>query len=256
MLPLVRLRYPLLPGARARASERLPRTTLAARGLTVTVEIISPNDAFSGLASDWEEDERSGKLPLLQYAGERLVKMRRRAVMGLDPNVSIERELAALRDIATSGERVVMTRPGSGTAFSLARRGGWTITDMDWRVLRRRVPDNAITRVEIDFEFTEWSPIEALNRPRSPGTLWGKLPTGGVSTAPGTVPNRTGTVADALSGISRAPTGRRHTVAAGETLSAIAARYYGTANEWPRIASANGIRDPRKLQVGQLLTIP
>jgi hypothetical protein len=238
---------------------RLPKVNLAAGGLVVTFDVVPAADQdFTNLGSLWNEDDRPGKMPLLQYAGEQLAKMRWRVLLGDNPDESIERKLAALRNIATRGERISLYRNGSGTAFSLARRGGWTITSMDWRIKRRRWPDDAISQVEMDLEFTEWSPIEALNRSRSPGTLWGKLPSGGASTptTPGTVPNRTGTIADALSGVARTPTVRRHTVRAGETLSAIAAKYYGTAALWPRIADANGIRDPRKLQVGQILTIP
>lgn len=247
----------LLPAAAGRAASklgRLPKTTLAARGLTVTVDVVAVNgQEFSNLASAWEEVERPGRMPLLEYAGEQLARMRWRVLHGVDPEVSIERDLGALRNIAMSGERVVLTRPGKGTPFSLSRRGGWTITGMDFRPLRRRFSDNAISRAEIDLTFTEWSPLEVRMRAPSSGlTLGGHItPTG--STAPGTVPNLTGGIAAALGG---APQPRRHTVKAGETLSAIAVRYYGNANMWMRIADANGIRDPKKLAVGTVLTLP
>ncbi len=47
-----------------------------------------------------------------------------------------------------------------------------------------------------------------------------------------------------------------HTVARGDTLSAIAQRYLGDSNKWRVIAEANGITDPRTLKVGQPLVIP
>jgi LysM repeat protein len=47
-----------------------------------------------------------------------------------------------------------------------------------------------------------------------------------------------------------------HTVARGETLSAIAQRYLGDSNKWRVIAEANGVTDPRTLKVGQPLVIP
>jgi hypothetical protein len=254
----LRLAYNVASSVRARwNSGRLPKVNITAGGVVVTVDIV-PVDGqdFTNLASLWNEDDRPGKMPLLQYAGEQLRKMRWRVLLGSDPDESVEQKLATMLNIVSRGERVNLFRSGAGTPFSLARRGGWAITSMDWRIRRRRWPDNAISQVEMDLEFTEWSPVEALNRPRSPGTLWGKLPTGGTSTAPGSVPNRTGSIADALSGVTPTPTVRRHTVRAGETLSAIAAKYYGNAALWPRIADANGIRDPRKLQIGQVLTIP
>lgn len=49
---------------------------------------------------------------------------------------------------------------------------------------------------------------------------------------------------------------KTHTVRAGETLSEIAKAVYGKASRWKEIAKANGIRDPKKLRVGQELKIP
>ncbi len=42
----------------------------------------------------------------------------------------------------------------------------------------------------------------------------------------------------------------------GDTLSRVAAQYYGSAGDWRSIADANGIEDPRRLAVGTFLTIP
>jgi S-formylglutathione hydrolase FrmB/phage tail protein X len=47
----------------------------------------------------------------------------------------------------------------------------------------------------------------------------------------------------------------RHTVAAGDTLSAVAARFYGNASFYPMIANVNGIADPGVIDVGQELVI-
>ncbi len=49
---------------------------------------------------------------------------------------------------------------------------------------------------------------------------------------------------------------RTYTVVAGETLSAIAFRFYGDANLYSLIATVNGIADPNVIRVGQVLTIP
>jgi hypothetical protein len=49
---------------------------------------------------------------------------------------------------------------------------------------------------------------------------------------------------------------RAHVVRAGETLSAIAARRYGTHREWRRIAEHNGIDDPAALEPGRVLELP
>jgi nucleoid-associated protein YgaU len=47
-----------------------------------------------------------------------------------------------------------------------------------------------------------------------------------------------------------------HTLAVGETLSAVGGRYYQLPGEWRRIAEANDIEDPRRLETGRVLTVP
>jgi S-formylglutathione hydrolase FrmB/phage tail protein X len=47
----------------------------------------------------------------------------------------------------------------------------------------------------------------------------------------------------------------RHTVVAGDTLSALAARFYGDASFYLMIATINGIADPGVIDVGQVLVI-
>ena len=47
----------------------------------------------------------------------------------------------------------------------------------------------------------------------------------------------------------------RHTVVAGDTLSALAARFYGDASLYPLIATANRIADPNAIRPGQALVI-
>ena len=49
---------------------------------------------------------------------------------------------------------------------------------------------------------------------------------------------------------------RTHTVAAGETLSALALRFYGDAELYRLIATASGIADPNVINVGQRLIMP
>ena len=49
---------------------------------------------------------------------------------------------------------------------------------------------------------------------------------------------------------------RTHTVVAGETLSALALRFYGDAELSRLIATASGIADPDVIDVGQRLIFP
>ena len=53
-----------------------------------------------------------------------------------------------------------------------------------------------------------------------------------------------------------APAQRIYTVVSGDTLWAIAERFYGDGSQYPKIASANGIANPDLIIAGQELTIP
>jgi nucleoid-associated protein YgaU len=53
-----------------------------------------------------------------------------------------------------------------------------------------------------------------------------------------------------------APAVQTYTVVRGDTLSAIAKRFYGKASEYRKIASANNIANPDLIHPGQVLTIP
>ena len=49
---------------------------------------------------------------------------------------------------------------------------------------------------------------------------------------------------------------RTYTVVSGDTLFAIAERFYGDGNRYPEIAAASGISNPDLINVGQVVTIP
>lgn len=49
---------------------------------------------------------------------------------------------------------------------------------------------------------------------------------------------------------------KRYRVKRGDNLRKISAKYLGSSKCWRRIAKLNGIRDPNKLRVGQLLKMP
>ena len=52
------------------------------------------------------------------------------------------------------------------------------------------------------------------------------------------------------------PEPRTYTVVSGDTLFAIAERFYGDGNRYPEIAAASGISNPDLINVGQVVTIP
>ncbi|CRK60979.1 Xanthomonapepsin precursor [Alloactinosynnema sp. L-07] len=52
------------------------------------------------------------------------------------------------------------------------------------------------------------------------------------------------------------PAAQTYTVVPGDTLSAIAKRFYGDGSQYMRIAHASGISNPDLIRPGQVLTIP
>lgn len=49
---------------------------------------------------------------------------------------------------------------------------------------------------------------------------------------------------------------KAHTVVQGETLAAVAGRFYGDPRQWRPIAVENGLDDPRALETGRTLLVP
>ena len=49
---------------------------------------------------------------------------------------------------------------------------------------------------------------------------------------------------------------QQYTIQSGDNLSKISKKFYGNANNYQKIASANGIANPDKIQAGQTITIP
>jgi LysM repeat protein len=47
-----------------------------------------------------------------------------------------------------------------------------------------------------------------------------------------------------------------YTIKSGDSLSHISQRFYGAASKYTKIAEANGISDPDKIRVGQMLSLP
>jgi nucleoid-associated protein YgaU len=75
---------------------------------------------------------------------------------------------------------------------------------------------------------------------------------------PGAGPAGTPAGETAQAGAAGSGQGRTHEVASGDTLSAIAKRYYGNASQYMKIYNANRdqLSDPDKIRPGQKLKIP
>lgn len=51
-------------------------------------------------------------------------------------------------------------------------------------------------------------------------------------------------------------TATSYTVKKGDTLSAIARKFYGNANQYPKLATYNNIKNPNLIRTGQIIKIP
>ena len=63
-------------------------------------------------------------------------------------------------------------------------------------------------------------------------------------------------IVNARLGVTPKPSAKYNTVIKGDTLWAIAKKYYGDGNKYPEIARANNIANPNIISVGQKLLIP
>jgi nucleoid-associated protein YgaU len=52
------------------------------------------------------------------------------------------------------------------------------------------------------------------------------------------------------------PAEQKYTIQSGDNLSKVSKLFYGTANNYPQIAKANGLENPDKIQPGQQITLP
>lgn len=78
----------------------------------------------------------------------------------------------------------------------------------------------------------------------------------GTNTADGDAPAAEPAVAETPAAAPAAPAQQTYTVQSGDTLWAIAERYYGDGNQYMKIASANSIANPDLINPGQVLVIP
>lgn len=206
-----------------------PKVTLTGESGSVTFDITDRETDMENLAAVAEQVDRPGGLPLLQQRGRALPAVSLNTVIGVDSysSISIADRLAVLVNIADRFERCALAY---STLESGRALGGWRITDLAIRVLRRRHGDNEPTRARIRLGLTAASDI------LGPATV-------GMKTAG---PTR------------KAAAPRRVVLRDGQTLLEVATAAYGDGSRWAEIAEANGIRDVRRsrLPTGRLLLVP
>ena len=146
---------------------------------------------------------------------------------------TVEAELAVVEALAPSASTVETPPVYVTGAYPIPATVPWVIqTAVPTGVLKRG--DGRVARVTVTFELLQWRAGDVVVR-NSPA----KAATAAATT------NKSSSVKP-----------RKVTVKRGDTLGALAAKYLGSASKWQAIATANKLRDPNHLKVGQVLTIP
>ena len=144
-----------------------------------------------------------------------------------DRQHSVEWMMRALRTLANTSLRVVIH-------LGPFDSGLWRISSLSFSSTERKYGTNEITRATASVTFTRAvdprqniSPVSNKKHKQPPKS---------------DNPKRHGK--------------RFYNVRKGDTLSAIAVRFYHDSRQWTRIAKANNIRNPKNLRIGQRLVIP
>lgn len=207
-------------------------TELGAGGLHYDVPYAPVETVQSGFTSQSTISERAGRIPLLRMAGINSAGLRTFdltfIVAKQDPQQDVEQDLSRLRDMARRGRSIKIEYD-----FYTATRT-WKITDMTITA-QARTTLHQISRADVKVTFTESSDAVVHTGPVNPPPKAPPKP----PPAPGQSQGHT-----------------HHTVKRGETLSKIAAAHLGNAQRYPEIARLNGIRNPNRIRVGQVLKIP
>lgn len=224
------LPQPPSPGAQ-------PKLVLAAAGVVCTLPLGPTDSTHGGMGWDWQATDRAGRKGLVTAGGQ---KLRTLEFPGLvvgyaSHQQSIDAVLILLERIANLKSRVAIS-------YSRPERGVWVLTGLSFNVTARQAGSNTPTRATVDLTFLEYVPLTPVIGPARPKAV--------SVTAPAR-PKPATTSSGVVSAV-----GRYTTVGDNQTLWSIAARFYGNGALWPRIADANGIRDPKKLTAGTRLRIP
>lgn len=194
--------------------------------------------SVSGYARPANTLDRPGRKPLLRMGTPSLREETLTIIVAYpDDQKSIEPILAKLIEMAEYGDQVMC-------AYGPLERGVWRITNLTINTTARKAGSQDVTRADVSFTFTEASDAKVNISPNTGGAKPASKPAAKPVSKPSTVTTK--------------PTGSvtTYVVKKGDTLSAIAGRLLGEPSRWQEIASLNGVRDPRKLQIGQRLKIP
>ena len=196
-------------------------------GVVFRVPFAPRETSLAGAGAVFSTVDRPGRKPLVIRSSTGLLKMSMELMIGeWDAQTSIERTLLQLQGFAGSGQRMRVVLDATSA------RTLWRMTEFSQQVTMRQHGTNAATRATCTVEFTE-----AVDAVVHVGPV-----SGGAKPAAAAPP--------------RPSPPRVHVVVRGDTLWAIARKFYGNGALYPRIADANRVRNPNLIYPGQRFLVP
>jgi LysM repeat protein len=232
-VPAVLVQLPGLPVEPDAEGRR--QVTITSKAGTDTFPITNPEADHGGLGPEFTQVPRPGARPIHHVVGRKLRTMRLEVTLvPTPPRSTVDDLILVLGSHAALGPCTV--------AYGRLEAGLWDLAEIEVHTEHRQPVTNDVTQATATLAFVEASPV--------PGPSLIRTASGSSSTAPAAA------AVPAVVPATPAPTPRRHTMRAGDTLIGLAIRYYGDASKWRSIAQANGIRDTRRIPVGAVLVIP
>lgn len=219
-----------LPGKLNTATKKM--TIKSENGRVLCTLPYAPTEVtHDGFSSVYNTDDRPGLPPLVTESGKGSRTMSFTMTLGyVDFQKSVEDTITALQALVGSDQRLIVN-------YGPLEAGLWYLTGFSVDSTQRNL-SNAISRATCDLEFTMATGVAAFTGPVTGGVQ----PPHVVSTSTSSAP--------------KVSSGTFYTVKKGDTLWGIATNFYKNGAQWTKIADANGIRNPKALQIGTKLRIP
>lgn len=228
-----------------------PLRLVGSRGSRLTVPFAPLPVTHDGLATTWIKIPRPLRTPLEVLGSPDLHGMSFDLTLARrSRNASIEDWITALRKIGRSGEAFTV-------AYGPLEAGLWHIESLAIDVTRRVPGTNHAARAVAHLVLAAADNVAQLG-PMSGGS-------GGARPVVGPAPSTTGAPKGKGSPApprgptpapKQAPAARTYTVRAGDSLSRISQRMYGSTAHWRQLADANRIVNANLIRPGQVLKIP
>lgn len=206
---------------------------------------MAPKDpTYTGFGNSWSQVAVPGLAPFLVKEAVNL-KVISFSLIIADPanqDADIMNDLRTLKSLADTTKPIKIAYGGYFESFT------WRMTNYEIDSEQRNPGNSKITRATVNLEFTQKNDVADYTGPVTGGAKATK------STTSSSTSSKKKTSTNSQSSTSKKKTATKvYVVKKGDTLSGIAYKLYGDTSKWRDLAKANGITNPRLLQVGTKL---